>query len=64
VPEAFQWLMALLLLVLGVFTLLSEPNIRFQLCFGAGISLLLSYGLMRHFTSRRSLGVKLVSSSD
>jgi amino acid transporter len=64
VPEVFQWLMVVLLLLLGVFTLLSEPNLRLQLCIGAGISLLLSYGLMRQFTSRRSPGVKLVRSSD
>jgi len=64
VPEIFQWALAILLLVLGLFTLLSETNLRLQLCIGAGISLLLAYALMRQYTSRRSPDVKLARGSD
>ena len=64
VPELFQWLLAIVLLLLGIFTLLSEPKLRLQAGIGAGISLLLSWALMRTFTSRRSWGVKLARSSD
>jgi ethanolamine permease len=64
VPQIFQWLLASVLLLLGIFTLLSEPKFRLQACIGAGISLILSYALMRQFTSLRSPGVKLARSSD